>query len=325
MSRLCIYFKEESPVDRWFPGDRLFRPLLRRIIKGKSRRDGVDKTFINLCLGLDQLNVPYHINLPYAELHPHDHVAVFGRGKTCLEGFKRSIPIVAGVGLMDHPSNWPDLCQKYPIKTLLQPSRWAADIYRKAFTPTPIGLWATGIQTDLWRPQPEVEKDIDVLIYDKIRWGRDEQAEHPRASFMEELVRSRDLISHTIRYGDYTPEDYLSLLSRSRSMAFLCEHESQGLAYQEALSCDVPVFAWNHGSYLNPAYLQPSTPPIPATSVPYFDFRCGLTFQGLEDIEDTFDEFWGTLITSGYTPREYILENLSLERCAGEFLNFFNI
>lgn len=44
--------------------------------------------------------------------------------------------------------------------------------------------------------------------------------------------------------GNYTEREYRSLLGRNRGMIFLCEHESQRLAYQEYLSCSVPVLAW---------------------------------------------------------------------------------
>jgi len=321
MNRLCLYFKKAPASDRWVPGDHLIRPLVRRVLRGKPHYDGVDKTFINLCLGLDKIQMPYVINLPFKNLTIHDRVAVIGRGKACLEGYQQSNQIVAGVGLMDHPGQWPDLCEQYPIKTYLQPSKWAADLYRPYFGSQRVDLWAAGIQTDVWAPKPEVKKDIDVLIYDKIRWRREETQE-PRKELIETIAHTRGLNTFHLRYGSYTPEEYQELLSRSRSLVFLCEHESQGLAYQEALSSDVPVLAWENGYCLSPDYEKWFPQKIRATSVPHFDSRCGMKFVGLHDVEDVFDEFWSSVITSAYTPREYILENLTLERSAAEFLEF---
>jgi len=47
-----------------------------------------------------------------------------------------------------------------------------------------------------------------------------------------------------LRYGSYEESDYRRALSRCRAMIFLCQHESQGIAYQEPLASGVPVFAW---------------------------------------------------------------------------------
>jgi DNA-directed RNA polymerase subunit N (RpoN/RPB10) len=57
--------------------------------------------------------------------------------------------------------------------------------------------------------------------------------------------------------------------------------------------------------------------PIPCTSVPYWDERCGEIFYKQEEFETQYDEFINKLDT--YKPREYILENLGVEKCAENF------
>jgi hypothetical protein len=74
-------------------------------------------------------------------------------------------------------------------------------------------------------------------------------------------------------------------------MIFLCEHESQGLAYQECLACDVPILAWDQGWWLDPNRIRWGTPDVPATSVPYFDSRCGEKFKGIEEFETQLERF----------------------------------
>jgi hypothetical protein len=59
--------------------------------------------------------------------------------------------------------------------------------------------------------------------------------------------RASGLRTATLTYGHYREEESHTLLKRSRSMVFLCEHETQGLALQQTLSCDIPVFAWDLG------------------------------------------------------------------------------
>ncbi len=111
-----------------------------------------------------------------------------------------------------------------------------------------VRAWPVGIDTDRWTPRPGGTADFDVLVYDKIRW------EHAR--YEQELLdpilsalASRGLSVGRIRYGSYLEEDFTSLVQRSRAMIFLCEHETQGLAYQQALSCNVPILAWDRGGY----------------------------------------------------------------------------
>ena len=60
---------------------------------------------------------------------------------------------------------------------------------------------------------------------------------------------------------------------------------------------------------------------IKATSVPYWDDRCGIIINKLEELELAIVE----MIRSRqlFKPREFIEENLSLEKCAEKLINFF--
>ena len=60
--------------------------------------------------------------------------------------------------------------------------------------------------------------------------------------------------------------------------------------------------------------------PIPCTSIPYWDSRCGEYFYTKEELESTFQIFQTKLTTHQYTPRQYILENLTTEKCAERFI-----
>src|SRR5271167_2090439 len=107
MGRICITYRREPERDRWFPGDRWIRPMVRQVIRGKPRPGGLDKVFINLCLGLDRIGMPYEVNLPFSKLRPDDLSGVLGIGRHCLKGYSRGRPLVAGIGLMTHPTQWP--------------------------------------------------------------------------------------------------------------------------------------------------------------------------------------------------------------------------
>ena len=322
MSRICLYFIREPERDRWILGDRYIRPFVRRLVRGKPRVGGVERVFVNLCLGLDKLGIKYEVNLPFNQLKNSDKVGILGRGLNCLNEYDRPNPIVAGIGLMTHPSQWATLCEDYPVVKYLQHSEWANNVYKPYFGDDRCGIWAVGIDTDKWQPTGG-QKTIDFLIYNKIMWDYENTSQDLLVP-IKQLLSQRSLTFQELRYGSYKPEEYQSALSNCRGMIFLCEHESQGIAYQECLSSDVPILAWDQGECLDPNRFAWGSPYIPATSVPYWDDRCGVKFQGIHDFSSQLDAFLDKLKSKKFSPRDYILENLTLEKCAQNFIEILN-
>ena len=318
MSRLCLYFRGEPERDRWIPGDRLARPLARRLLRRKARPGGLDKVFANLCLGLDRLGVDYEVNLPFARLRPDDRVGVLGRGRWALQGYDRPNPIVAGIGLMTHPSEWPTLCEDYPVVAYLQHSEWANNVYKPYFGER-CRIWPVGIDTTSWCPPPPRRSEFQFLIYDKLLWDRQALVPLLLDPIRQELQR-RHLSYRELRYGGYDEPTYKNALQSCSAMIFLSRHESQGLAYQECLASGVPVLAWDPGSYGDPNCFAWGQPEVPATSVPYFDERCGLRFSGASEFADKLTEFLDLAEGRAFAPRDYVLGKLSLERCSAHFV-----
>jgi hypothetical protein len=320
MRRVCLYFVREPERDRWITGDRFVRPIVRRLARGQPRASGPAKVFTNLCLGLDRLGIGYEVNLPFERLQDDDLVGVIGLGRQALHGYRRRNPIVAGPCLMTHPSEWPDLCQCYPVVRYLQHSAWANAVY-KPYYGGRCEIWPVGIDTDSWMPGEPRDKQFDFLVYDKIMWQREQTVPRLLEPIRAEL-RRRKLRFVEIRYGQYREERYRRALRQSRAMLFLCEHESQGLAYQECLASGVPVLAWDQGWWLDPNRFAWGDPEVPATSVPYFDGRCGLRFRAIDEFAERLSEFLDR--RSEMAPREYIFDNLSLEKCSGHYLQILS-
>jgi hypothetical protein len=319
---LCLYFIKPPETDRWIFGDRYVRKFIRRIVRGKDRPGGVEKVFINLCNGLDLINKPYSINLPFNQLSPTDKVAILGVGSHCLDGYTQPNKIVAGIGLMTHPSEWKDLCTQFPVVKYLQHSDWANEVYKPYFGDR-CHTWAVGIETNKWKPDTLVQKKYDFLIYNKIRWEHQKMDETLRLPIIEHL-KSINATFTEIVYGKYQSDDFKSLLNQSKAVIFLCEHESQGIACCEALAMNIPVFAWENGFCLDPNRFKWGQQEIPATSVPFFDETCGMKFKDFEEFEQKIELFTNKVNRNEFSPQKYILNNLTLEKSAQRFLEIMN-
>ncbi len=320
-SQLCIYYKEEPERDRFIKWDRYIRPFIRRLIRGR-RTSGTEKVFLNLCKGFDILKTDYVINKPFAQLNPNDKVIVLGKGRYALEGYKKPNLIIAGISLMTHPSEWPDLCIKYPIAKYLQHSEWANNVYLPYFGSEICEIWPTGIDTEKWKPSKR-QKEVDFLIYDKIYWNVESTNELLKKPIIDYLEKNGYSFLE-IKYGKYKEDDYYKLLDKSRAMIFLSGHESQGFACCEAMSMNVPVFAWDIGLCLDPQRFKWGQPIIPATSVPFFNDKCGAKFKDIDSFYNAFEPFCANVVSKSYDPRNYIIENLSLRKSAEHMLQIVN-
>ncbi|ACU06092.1 glycosyltransferase [Pedobacter heparinus] len=320
-SQLCIYYREEPEKDRFVKGDRFIRPIIRRLVRGR-RTSGIKKVFLNLCKGLDLLKIDYVVNRPFKRLSPADKVVVLGKGRYALEGYTNPNLIIAGISLVTHPSEWPDLCISYPIARYLQHSEWANNVYKPYYGTERCETWPAGIDTAQWKPG-KGQKEIDFLIYNKIYWDIETTNKMLRNPIIDYLNKKG--YSYTeIKYGNYKERDYRKLLNKCRAMIFLAGHESQGFACCEAMSMNVPVFAWDMGLCMDPARFKWGHPVIPASSVPFFNERCGAKFKDLSSFYHDFEAFRLNVISGHYSPRDYILENLSLKKSAEQMLNIIN-
>jgi len=77
------------------------------------------------------------------------------------------------------------------------------------------------------------------------------------------------------------------------------------------MSCNVPLLIWNVSTMKQE--LNSNYPEIPATSIPYWDDKCGEYFYNKEELEETYNKFLNDI--EKYKPREFILETLSTTKC----------
>ncbi len=117
-------------------------------------------------------------------------------------------------------------------------------------------------------------------------------------------------------HARYREADYIEAISRAPYCVWVGMHESQGFAFQEALSCNTPMFVVDLKSlrdepdFIKVGYgdLINHSSSLPTTTATYFDSTCGLiTYE--EDWQNNIVNFMDNL--TSFAPREYIVNNLS--------------
>lgn len=319
-----IVYREEK--DRWIKGDKFIRPVIRRVIRRKkTRRSGMQQVVYNFRKGLDRKGIKYGFNSFPQLIKPSTKVISFGLGSAGVLGLNRNTPVIAAIGFQ-YPVEFPDLCEKYNIQKFLQHSQWILDYVKSAnlYDENVFDLWFAGIDTDEWKPNKTMkDRSIDVLLYDKVHWNR-EAREKDLIQPMRSFLASQKITFDEIRYGQYTPIKYKEKLDQCKMMIFISEHETQGIAYQECMAKNVPVMAWNPGFVIDPEMNKYSQLPTPSTSVPFFDERCGLTFRDNFEFKEKFSFFFERACAGKYFPREFVLENLSIDKSTERMLEIYN-
>jgi glycosyltransferase involved in cell wall biosynthesis len=172
-----------------------------------------------------------------------------------------------------------------------------------------------GVETEKFTEIKPINERNKVFIYYKNRAPQD-------LEFIKYFLNNKNIEYTVFSYYDrYNEDDYLNYLHDSIYGIWVDAHESQGFALEEALSCNVPLFVWNVKS-MNQEY-NSTYNDIPATTIPYWDERCGEFFYNNNDIEEKFNLFLSRINT--YKPREYVLENLSMEECEKKLIKLVSL
>jgi hypothetical protein len=173
----------------------------------------------------------------------------------------------------------------------------------------PIKVFPFPVEVKKFCPIQHNEKN-EVFIYFKSRNPKE-------LEYVKQLLNYKNVTYKIFDYvKKYNEEDYLKCLQNAKYGIIIGRHESQGFAIEEALSCNVPLLVWEV-KYMSQEYGY-NYPDIPATVIPYWDDRCGEYFYNKEELETTYSNFLNKL--ESYKPREYILENLSPQKCGEIFV-----
>ena len=323
--KLILLFYREHERDKYFKYDRYLKRIVRpfyNLTHHSRKLTGFAVSFDLMMRALVKAGWTVRVNdRGLARKNPEYPVGLVGY--PCLiDGWNLPNPAILGPSLYDHPLLAPRLMEDLRFRKYLLLAPWMYDMFHSVYGDA-CARWFAGIDTDEWIDTNHCEKDIDFLIYDKIRWNRDELTATLLRPIQGFLHRA-GLRSYTVRYHSHDHVTYRRLLQRSRAMIFLCEHETQGLAYQEALASNVPILAWDNGFWLDPTWKRFSIDKIPASSVPFFSADCGDTFRDITQFESAFSSFASRL--SSFKPRKFVIESLSMKESAAIYAaHYFSI
>ena len=200
----------------------------------------------------------------------------------------------------------------------IQPSDWARDtwinLHAQLFLPIKTVSFAVDIEK--FKPDTELNNHNEIFVYFKSR------SQH-EMNLLEKALKTKNVNYKIFSYLEkYQENDYLNTLKKAKYGIVLGRHESQGFAIEEALSCNVPLLVWSCVD-MSQESVQ-NFPKIPATTVPYWDERCGEIFYKWGEFENSFNTFFKNLKLGKYAPRDYIVENLSAKPCAERLLTLIN-
>ena len=270
---------------------------------------GPEEVVRNTILALEEENIEYSINddkYSFNFLMQYQHEVAYRKHEklehdTCIIG----------------PQFWPfdDQYGKFLVENsqyyrkIIAPSYWVEDMLVNKFNvpKNKVLVWPAPIP-DLSNYKKVTE--IDCLIYFKSRQDSDLQS-------VKEFLETKNISYHILQYGNYTEDDFLDLVKRSKFCFLIDSTESQGIAIQKIMSTNTPLFVWDvrEWNYMGEQYK------VPASSVPYWSEDCGEKFYDLAEIDNVFNKFYDNIDI--YNPKKLIDFELSYKVSLKKLLNSF--
>ena len=262
----------------------------------------------SLIEGLKRAGLPHNYN-PWRVGQLADRLVVLAGVRTLRQAIELRRKgyikkLFVGPNVVTFSSDCSNLLASPHVDAVIVPSEWVADLYLED-NPSlfdRILSWPAGVDVDYWIPGT-TEARQSILIFDKQNNGLMGNAT-PYATFL----RQRGYSVEIINYGSFTHPGYLQALQRAKLMLGFSVGESQGLAWAEAWSADVPTLIWRNerNTYRDRTFRS--------STAPYLSQANGLFFDDLDDFQQQFDRW--EMNPTLFAARNWTLENMSDEACA---------
>jgi len=303
-----------KPISRVYDGLKWGQNIIKKI-QGKPIKDdkygGHFAVTRSIVEGLQKIGADFNYN-PKSIKEIGEIVYVPGGRqalKWAIKMKKRGVikKLVAGPNHVVIPSEKGSLIRSKQIDLFLANSAWVRDFYIEDSPDLAdhIDFWPAGVDTEFWKPNKKSGIAKNILFYSK----------RPIKKMFDEckkILEDNGYKVEIIYYGKYSINDYRDALNRNSFLVHFVEQESQGISLSEAWSMDTPTFVWNPEYYRfdDGTNHQSSSSPY-LTKVTGKFFRDSTDFKNL--LTDAFD-------LKKYTPRQWVLENISDDVCAKKLL-----
>ncbi|MBU3543958.1 hypothetical protein ICN49_03395 [Polynucleobacter sp. MWH-Mekk-B1] len=221
--------------------------------------------------------------------------------------------LYAGPNIVVFSSEHDSILAEREVDAAITPCNWVIDVYLEdnPSLKERIFSWPAGVDIDYWVPNPLVKRD-SILIFEKQNKG----PVGPIDPYVDYL-RALGWKVQIIKYGSFTHNQYLAYLQESCLMLGFVVCESQGLAWAEAWSTDLPTLILKRTSNVLQGRLYKNS------SAPYLCPENGLFFDDFEDFKKKF-HYWESH-RKQFTPREWVIKNMSDEVCATKILKNIDV
>ncbi len=223
--------------------------------------------------------------------------------------------LYAGPNIVIYSSDCDSILSSTEINYIITPSKWVTDLYIKdnLSLKDRCITWPAGVNMDYWKYNGITLRD-KILIFDKQHIFDDPEIKSviPVKLYVDYLTDMGWDVD-ILRYGFFTHEEYLNKLQSACLMIGFSLSESQGLAWAEAWSTDVPVMVLKNriNTYRKKRYS--------CSSAPYLSPHNGLFFDDITDFKTKLYEWKEN--RNQFTPRDWVSKNMSDEICA---MNLYN-
>lgn len=269
--------------------------------------NGPRKLLMNLKKSLLDSSIPFSINSEEYKINFLVHYDEYAYPKheklehsTCFIGPQFWPFNDYGRFLIEHPEYY---------NKIIVPSEWVKGkfINKFNFPEHKISIWPVGIEM----LSTEKKIEFDCLIYFKRRNTEE-------LKIVQDFLEGLGISYKVVSYGNYQDNDLEKLCSKCRFCFLLNGTESQGIAVQEIMSTNTPLFVWDVTEWTD----QGEDYRVPATSIPYWTDECGKVFYTREDMNVAFFEFYD--IMGKYNPRKYIERELSFKESVKKLMEIIN-
>jgi len=291
----------------------------------RKKITGPKKVLDNTCKGLDRIGVKYVFNKP---INDYEYNWIHDDTKAIIEAGFLGKPVLIGPNIVILPKDLPTLRKSlHPNSIYLYPSKWVIDMWQQSgFKECKMLAWPVGIDLDSFVLKKRDKSSLNkVLIYFK-------QRDKNILESTKQILKNKNIKYEVIHYGFYKENEYKKALNESKLCIWIGCSESQGIALQEALATGIPMIVLDAENLFDAVsenkkgYFDYKVPKelnnIKTSSAPYFDDRCGLKINNINELANSIDYVLSNIYT--FRPRDYIKENLSLEAASQSLVDKFN-